>query len=295
MSDTRERWGVIGGSGLYGMDGLDDVREVEVETPFGPTSDRFLLGKVGRRDVVFVPRHGIGHRFSPTRVPYRANIYALKSLGVSRVISVSAVGSMKQEISLGVPVIIDQFIDRTHARESTFFDEGIAAHVSMADPVCPSLRSLLVDAAARTGVEVRESGTYVCMEGPQFSSRAESLMYRGFGVDVIGMTNVTEAKLAKEAEICYTTIALPTDFDCWHDGHDDVTVGSVLEILDKGTSRAKTLVMSVLKNDAEIPPCSCSQALKGAIMTDRSLVTAETISRLGPLVGKYLDRETVDC
>lgn len=284
MADDSMRWGVIGGSGLYGMEGLEDVREVVVETPFGPPSDSLTVGRMGDHELVFVPRHGRGHRHSPTEVPYRANLYALKSMGVSRIFSVSAVGSMKENIALGVPVLVDQFIDRTHARKSTFFEDGIVAHVSMADPVCPCLRGLLLEAADRSGVEVVDGGTYVCMEGPQFSSRGESLMYRSIGVDVIGMTNATEAKLAREAEICYATIALPTDFDCWHDGHDDVSVGSVLEILGRGTRRARDLIRSVLENAGEVPDCDCGGALEGAIMTDPALVSDETRRRLGPLV-----------
>ncbi|MBL6974694.1 MAG: S-methyl-5'-thioadenosine phosphorylase [Deltaproteobacteria bacterium] len=289
MTGDARRWGVIGGSGLYGMEGLEDVREVEVETPYGVPSDKLTVGRMGDHELVFVPRHGRGHRHSPSEVPYRANLFALKSLGVSRIFSVSAVGSMKEDIALGVPVIVDQFIDRTHARKSTFFEDGIVAHVSMADPVCPGLRGLLLEAAARTGIDVVDGGTYVCMEGPQFSSRGESLMYRSIGVDVIGMTNATEAKLAREAEICYATIALPTDFDCWHDGHDDVSVGSVLEILGRGTERARGLIRSVLDHDVADSDCGCDGALEGAIMTDRGLVSDETRCRLGPLVDRYLD------
>ena len=216
--------GVIGGSGLYLMDGFEDVREVTIDTPFGAPSDAITVGRLGGREVAFLPRHGRGHRYLPTEVPYRANLYALKTLGVSRIFSVSAVGSMKEEIALGRPVLVDQFIDRTVARRSTFFGEGIVGHVSMADPTCPSLRGLLASVAPGAGVDLVNGGTYVCIEGPQFSSRAESMLYRQYGVDVIGRTNATEAKLAGEAEICYATMAIPTDYDCWHESEEDVSV-----------------------------------------------------------------------
>ena len=283
-----ERIGVIGGSGLYLMDGIEDVRSVAVDTPFGAPSDELTVGRIGNREVVFLPRHGRGHRYLPSDVNYRANIYALKSLGVTRIFSVSAVGSMKEEISLGVPVLVDQFIDRTHARRSTFFGDGIVAHVSMADPTCGALRGLLADCARDLSMPVHVGGTYVCMEGPQFSSRGESLMHRQLGVDVVGMTNATEAKLAREAEICYETIALPTDYDCWHQGHADVSVGSVLEVLATGTTRAKALIREALGRLDHVGPCACQSALKGAIMTDPGRIPAETRDRLGPIVAKYL-------
>jgi 5'-methylthioadenosine phosphorylase len=283
-----DRIGVIGGSGLYRMDGVEDLRPHPVETPFGPTSDVPAIGRLAGREIVFLPRHGIGHRYTPSDLPYRSNIWAMKSLGVTRILSVSAVGSMKEEIALGVPVLVDQFIDRTHARASTFFGGGIAAHVSMADPTCPSLRALLAARAATLGLEVRDGGTYVCMEGPQFSSRAESLMYRQVGVDVIGMTNATEAKLAREAELCYATIAIPTDYDCWHEVHGDVSVGSVLATLEAGTAKARTLIRDAIAHLDSAGPCGCGRALEGAIMTDRARIPADARERLAPIVGKYL-------
>lgn len=283
-----ERVAVIGGTGLYMMEGFEDVREIEVTTPFGPPSDRLTIGRYAGREVVFLPRHGRGHRYLPSEVPYRANIHALKSLGVTRVFSVSAVGSMKEEISIGVPVLVDQFVDQTRERPRTFFGGGIVAHVSLADPVCPSLHALLGRAAARLGMPVRLGGTYLCIEGPQFSTRAESYLYRDFGVDVIGMTNATEARLAREAEMCFATIALPTDYDCWHDGHEDVNVGSVVETLRSNSSKARSLVLAAIEDLDAVEPCSCGQALTGAILTDRSAIPAEALERLGPIVSKYL-------
>jgi len=282
------RVAVIGGSGLYLFDGMADVREVIVDTPFGPTSDAISIGRLGDVEVAFLPRHGRGHRLLPTEVPYRANIWALKSLGVTRIFSVSAVGSMKEEVTLAKPVLVDQFIDRTHARPSTFFGEGIVAHVSMADPTCPALRGLLARQAADQGVDVIEGGTYVCIEGPQFSSRAESFMYRGVGVDVIGMTNVTEAKLAREAEICYATIALPTDYDCWHESHEAVSVEFVIATLSKGIGRARALLAGAIAHLGEAAPCTCGRALENAIMTDPARIPESARQRLAPIVGRHL-------
>ncbi len=284
-----DRVAVIGGTGLYLMDGFEDVREVEVETPFGPPSDRLSIGRRAGREVVFLPRHGRGHRFLPSEVPYRANLYALKTLGVTRVFSVSAVGSMREEIAIGTPVLVDQFVDRTRGRASTFFGGGIVAHVSIADPVCPSLRTLLGLAARRIGLAVHQGGTYLCIEGPQFSTRAESFLYRDFGVDVIGMTNATEARLAREAEMCFATIALPTDYDCWHDGHEDVNVGSVVETLRSNTEKARSLILAAIEDLDSAAPCACGQALAGAILTDRAAIPVDARERLGPIVSKYLD------
>ncbi|MBM4394745.1 MAG: S-methyl-5'-thioadenosine phosphorylase [Deltaproteobacteria bacterium] len=283
-----ERIGVIGGTGLYLMEGFEDVRTEEVVTPFGHPSDPPIVGRLGGVEVVFIPRHGRGHRFSPSELPYRANVAAMKMLGVTRIFSVSAVGSMKEEIALTVPVLVDQFIDRTHLRASTFFGDGLVAHVSMADPTCPSLRALLAARARASAIPFHEGGTYVCMEGPQFSSRAESMMYRQIGVDVIGMTNATEAKLAREAEICYATIALPTDYDCWHTGHEDVSVGSVVERLDAGTSRAKALILDALAHLGEAAPCGCRDAADGAIITARDRITPAARERLMPIAGRHL-------
>lgn len=280
--------GIIGGSGLYLMDGIQDVREVTVDTPFGPTSDAFTVGRLGDTTVVFVPRHGRGHRYLPTEVPYRANVWALKSLGVSRIFSVSAVGSMKESVTLGTPVLIDQFIDRTVARPSTFFGQGIVAHVSMADPVCPALRGLLASAAAATGTEVIPKGTYVCMEGPQFSSRGESFAYRALGVDVIGMTNATEAKLAREAEICYATLAIPTDYDCWHESEEDVSVEAVIARLSTGIGKARAVILEAIRHLPSAGPCRCHEALRGAIMTDPARIPPEARERLAPIVTRHL-------
>jgi len=283
-----DRVAVIGGTGLYLMDGFEDVREVSVETPFGAPSDRLVIGRHGTREVVFLPRHARGHRFTPTEVPYRANIYALKTLGVTRIFSVSAVGSMKEEIAIGTPVLVDQFVDRTRARPATFFGDGIVAHVSLADPTCASLRDLLARTADRIGLPVRRGGTYLCIEGPQFSTRAESFLYRGFGVDVIGMTNATEARLAREAEICYATIAMPTDYDCWHDGHEDVNVGSVVETLKSNTEKARRLILAAIEDLDSARPCACGEALRGAILTDPAAIPADARRRLAPMVEKYL-------
>jgi 5'-methylthioadenosine phosphorylase len=282
-----DRIGVIGGTGLYRIDGIEDVREVRVETPFGPPSDTLVTGRLGEVEAVFLPRHGRGHRLLPTEVPYRANLWALKSLGVTRVFSVSAVGSMRAEIALGRPVLVDQFIDLTKHRRSTFFGDGVAAHVSMADPTCGSLRRLLATVSRERGETLRETATYLCMEGPQFSSRAESFAYRAMGVDVIGMTNATEAKLAREAEMCYATIALPTDYDCWYQGHEDVSVGSVMDRLAAATAQARELIRAAVCRLGEAAPCGCRDALGGAILTDRSAIPPEAWTRLGPIVEKY--------
>jgi 5'-methylthioadenosine phosphorylase len=259
--------------------------KLNVETPFGPPSGPLVRAHWEGVDLVFLSRHGDGHLLPPTAVPFRANIWALKSLGVSRVFSVSAVGSMKEEISLGVPVLVDQFIDRTHLRPSTFFGDGVVGHVSMADPVCPSMRALLAARAGVLGLGLRDGGTYVCMEGPQFSSRAESNMYRGVGVDVIGMTNATEAKLAREAGLCYVTIALPTDYDCWHEHHDDVSVGSVMETLATATSTARRLIRDTLDHLDALAPCGCRHAARGAVMTAPDRIPPEAVARLKPILG----------
>lgn len=285
-NDTRVA--VIGGSGLYLFDGMADVREVVVDTPFGATSDAIAIGRLGDVEVAFLPRHGRGHRLLPSEVPYRANIWALKSLGVTRIFSASAVGSMKEEVTLAKPVLVDQFIDRTFARPSTFFGQGIVAHVSMAEPTCPALRALLASQARVQGIDVIEGGTYVCIEGPQFSSRAESFMYRDVGVDVIGMTNVTEAKLAREAEICYATIALPTDYDCWHESHDAVSVEAVIATLSRGIGRARALISGAIAHLDSAGPCACPNALRNAIMTDPARIPDEARQRLAPIVGRHL-------
>lgn len=281
--------GVIGGSGLYEMEGLKGVREVKIHTPFGEPSDAFTTGSLGGVEMVFLPRHGRGHRFLPTEVNYRANIYGLKKLGVNRIISVSAVGSMKEEIEPGHIVIPDQFYDLTKHRRSTFFGEGVVAHVGFADPVCHDLSGTLADAGKKAGATVHNGGTYICMEGPQFSTRAESKIYRKWGVDVIGMTNATEAKLAREAEICYATLALSTDYDCWHETEEDVTVEAVIAVLMKNVETAKKIIKEAVSMMPAKRGCRCSEALKNAIMTKAELIPEKTKKDLELIIGKYIN------
>lgn len=281
--------GVIGGSGLYEIEGLTDVKEERLETPFGTPSDVFITGTLEGVRMVFLPRHGKGHRLLPSEVPYRANIYGMKKLGVERIISVSAVGSMKEEIVPGHIVIPDQFFDRTAGRRSsTFFGEGITGHVQFADPVCKDLSDSLYDAAQSVGATVHKGGTYVCIEGPNFSTRAESNIYRSWGVDIIGMTNIPEARLAREAEICYGTVALATDYDCWHEDHDDVSVEAVIAIIKQNVETARRIIKEVVKSVAVQRDCECAQALKYAIMTQKDLVPEETLKKVDLIMGKYL-------
>jgi 5'-methylthioadenosine phosphorylase len=281
--------GVIGGSGLYEMEGLTDIEHVVVDTPFGKPSDEYITGMLEGARLVFLPRHGKGHRFLPSEVNYRANIYGMKKLGVGRIISVSAVGSMKEEIVPGHIVIPDQFIDRTKGmRKDTFFGEGVVAHVQFADPVCASLSADLYESAKSEGATVHKGGAYVCMEGPAFSTRAESHMYRTFGVSVIGMTNLTEAKLAREAEICYGVIALSTDYDCWHDAHEDVSIEAVLSIIKSNVAMAKNIIRRTVKLVNGERACPCAEALKYAIISDRSVIPVETRENLALIIGKYL-------
>ncbi len=284
--------GVIGGSGLYEIEGLTDVREVNLETPFGAPSDVYMTGTLGEAQMVFLPRHGRGHRLLPSEVNYRANIYGMKTLGVEHIISVSAVGSMKEEIVPGHIVVPDQFFDRTQGkRASTFFGHGIVGHVQFADPVCADLSAILVDAAQKVGATVHKGGTYVCIEGPNFSTRAESHIYRSWGVDIIGMTNLPEARLAREAEICYGTLALATDYDCWHEGHDDVSVEAVIAIIQQNVAIAKNIINIAANNivqQRQQRDCACAEALRFAIMTDKSLIPSETLQALEPIIGKYM-------
>lgn len=280
--------GIIGGSGLYEMDGLKIDREVGIETPFGKPSDAIMVGSLGDRQVAFLSRHGRGHRIPPHQINYRANIFALKSLGVDQIISVSAVGSMKEGIQPGHLVIVDQFIDRTKARAETFFEDGIAAHVSFADPVCHRMKKDAVACARKSGAMVHDGGTYICIEGPMFSSRAESRMYRGFGVDVIGMTNYQEAKLAREAEICFATIALSTDYDCWHVGEGPVDVEMVLKTMRENVAKAKATIREMLSELGGTAGCGCQSALKGAIITSPDAISKDAKKRLEPIIGKYL-------
>jgi 5'-methylthioadenosine phosphorylase len=284
--------GVIGGSGLYEMEGLTRVTSVKVATPFGKTSDDFIIGTLHGRRVVFLPRHGRGHRMLPTDINYRANIYGMKKLGVQRIISVSAVGSMKEKIKPGDIVIPEQFIDLTKHRRSTFFGNGVVAHVGMAEPVCADLGKVLVASGKKVGARVHRSGTYICMEGPQFSSRAESLTFRKWDVDVIGMTNATEAKLAREAEICYSTIALATDYDCWHHSEEAVTVEAVLAVMKHNIETSKAMIREAVKMLPAERTCCCGEALRNAIMTPEKMIPARTKKDLMPIIGKYLTTKT---
>ncbi len=280
--------GVLGGSGLYEIEGLSDVREVELATPFGAPSDAFVTGVLDGVKMVFLPRHGRGHRISPSEINFRANIWGMKRLGVSRIISVSAVGSMREDIAPGHFVLIDQFIDRTRHRPDTFFGEGIVAHVALADPICEPLRRILLERAQALGIPAHDGGTYLNMEGPQFSTRAESRLYRQWGVDVIGMTNLQEAKLALEAEIAYATIAMSTDYDCWHSEHDDVSVESVLAVMRSNVERAKALIAAAAAQVSRLAEVPADHALRGAIMTDPARIPAAARERLGLLVDRYL-------
>jgi 5'-methylthioadenosine phosphorylase len=280
--------GVIGGSGLYEIEGLTNIRSIKVATPFGRPSDDYIVGTLHGIRVAFLPRHGRGHRIMPTDINYRANIYGMKKLGVERIISVSAVGSMKEEIKPGDIVVPDQFYDHTKHRRSTFFGNGIVAHVGMADPVCAGLCSVLIEAGSKVGATVHRGGTYLCMEGPQFSTRAESMTYREWNVDVIGMTNATEAKLAREAEICYSTIALATDYDCWHHSEEAVTVEAVLAVMKHNIETSKAMIRQAVQMLPQTRACGCGEALRNTIMTPAKLIPAKTKKDLAPIIGKYL-------
>jgi len=281
--------GIIGGSGLYAMPGLTAVREERVGTPFGEPSDAFVLGELEGRKVAFLARHGRGHRILPTELNFRANIYGMKKLGVERILSVSAVGSLKEEHKPTDFVVPDQFIDRTSRRVSTFFGEGLVAHVAFGDPVCATVAKAITECCAREGVVGKAGGTYVCMEGPQFSTRAESNLYRSWGADVIGMTNLQEAKLAREAEICYATVAMVTDYDCWREGHDDVTVDQIVAVLNQNAANACKVVKAAVASMPSERECACASALKFAMLTDPKTIPAETRRKLDLLVGKYLN------
>ena len=279
----------IGGSGLYNIDGMENRREVTVETPFGDPSDAVVVGEINGVEAAFLPRHGRGHRFSPTEIPVKANIYALKSLGVERVVSVSAVGSLKEHIKPLDLVVPDQIIDRTRRRSDTFFGDGIVAHVGFADPFCNELRRIAFESASLEDVDCHDGGTYLVIEGPQFSTRAESAVYRSWGANVIGMTALPEAKLAREAELCYTTLAFVTDYDVWHDTEEEVTVEMVIQNLTHNVATAQGIIRRML---AEIPDnrtCGCESALKNAVITSRESITKDAQNRLGILVNKYLN------
>lgn len=287
---TTATIGIIGGSGLYQMPELTDVTEVKVETPFGDPSDKFIIGTLEGTRVAFLPRHGRGHQITPTELPFRANIYAMKKLGAQWIFSASAVGSLQEKYAPLDMVIPDQFFDRTRGRstESTFFGDGIVAHVSFAEPVCNDLCDILEAACRKIGVNVHRGGTYLCMEGPAFSTKAESNVYRSWGMDVIGMTNLQEAKLAREAEICYATLALVTDYDCWHQAHDSVTIETVIDNLNKNVRHAQLILREAVKTlAARKPTCAAASALKHAIMTAPELWPAETANRLEAIIGKY--------
>jgi len=281
--------GIIGGSGLYELEGLQGVEELRVETPFGPPSDAVVRGRLGDTTLMFLPRHGRGHRLAPHRINYRANVFALKALGAEQVLSVSAVGSLKEDVHPGDFVLVDQFIDRTRNRASTFFDDfGVVAHVGFSDPVDAALRDATLSAAKQAGATVHVGGTYVCMDGPQFSSRAESALYRGWGATVIGMTNLPEAKLAREAELPYTTLAMVTDYDCWHQTEEAVSVETVIRVLQANVRKAREVVRVLATRLPDPSKSPASNALENAIITAPELITAETRSALAPLVGKYL-------
>jgi 5'-methylthioadenosine phosphorylase len=280
--------GIIGGSGLYSMPGFEAHEEVELETPWGRPSDPYVTGSLGGRDVAFLARHGKGHRISPSELNFRANIYGFKLLGVERIISLSAVGSLKEEHRPLQFVIPDQFFDRTRGRVSTFFEEGMVAHISFADPVCPQLSAVVAQACQAAGVEAKQGGTYLCMEGPAFSTKAESNIYRSWGMDVIGMTNLQEAKLAREAEICYVTVAMVTDYDCWHQDHDAVTVTDIIAVLNKNAENACQVVKNTVAAMPDTRECKCGSALKHALITDPKTIPAATRRKLEFLVGKYI-------
>ena len=280
--------GIIGGSGLYSMPGFTNVHEERVETPFGSPSDTFVLGELEGRKVAFLARHGRGHRILPSELNFRANIYAMKKLGVERIISVSAVGSLKLEHKPTEFVVPDQFIDRTSQRPSTFFGDGIVGHVAFGDPVCATVSKAIHQGAESAGVVAKRGGVYVCMEGPQFSTRAESNLYRSWGADIIGMTNLQEAKLAREAEICYATMAMVTDYDCWHDGHDSVTVDQVIAVLHQNSANAARAVRAAVAAMPGERTCACATALQFAILTSPEAIPQTIQEKLAPLLGKYI-------
>ncbi|HEX8352249.1 MAG TPA: S-methyl-5'-thioadenosine phosphorylase [Pyrinomonadaceae bacterium] len=287
---TTAKIGIIGGSGLYQMPELKDVEEVSVETPFGSPSDAFIVGTLEGERVAFLPRHGRGHRLLPTELPFRANIYAMKQLGVERILSASAVGSLQERYAPLDMVIPDQFFDRTRARahESTFFGEGIVGHITFAHPVCGDLGDVLEESCGAAEVKVHRGGAYLCMEGPAFSTKAESHVYRSWGMDVIGMTNLQEAKLAREAEICYATLALVTDYDCWHEGHDAVSVEAVVEYLNKNVRNAQIIMREAVRRlSAAERACACGSALKSAIFTPPELWPEATTKKLDAIIKKY--------
>ncbi len=282
--------GIIGGSGLYSMPGLTDVHELAQQTPFGAPSDPYVLGTLEGKKVAFLARHGRGHRILPSELNFQANIYGFKQLGVERILSVSAVGSLKEEHKPGEFLVVDQFVDRTRHRIDTFFGDGVVAHVAFADPICGQLAEMVASACKKARVVGKRGGTYVCMEGPQFSTKAESNLYRSWGMDVIGMTNLQEAKLAREAELCYVTVAMVTDYDCWHPHHDSVTVEQIVAVLLKNAENACNVVREAVAAMPTDRTCKCGSALAHAILTDRAMIPAATKKKLQLILGKYLDK-----
>ena len=280
--------GIIGGSGLYTMPGLTDTREVRLRTPFGAPSDAYVVGTLEGRRVAFLARHGRGHRYLPTEINYRANIYGMKLLGVEQILSASAVGSLREDLPPKTFVVADQFFDRTRHRADTFFGNGIVAHIAFDKPTCARLSTVIADACDAAHVAVHRGGTYVCMEGPQFSTQAESHVYRQLRFDVIGMTNLTEAKLAREAEICYATMAMVTDYDCWHPEHDSVTITQILEVLHTNTEHAHAVLRGAVRAVPAERACKCGQSLAHAMLTDRKTISAASKKRVAAIVGKYL-------
>jgi 5'-methylthioadenosine phosphorylase len=280
--------GIIGGSGLYSMAGLKDTREIRVKTPFGEPSDAIVLGTLEGKRVAFLARHGRGHRILPGEINFRANICAMKQLGVERVISVSAVGSLQEDLRPGEFLVVDQFVDRTKSRVSTFFGDGLVAHVTFDKPTCAQVSAVLADASTHCGVKVHPRGTYVCIEGPQFSTLAEAHVHRQLRFEVIGMTNVTEAKLAREAELCYGTIAMITDYDCWHPEHESVTATQIIATLNQNTENAQKVLREAVRAMPKERSCKCGAALRHALVTDLKLVPPATKKRLAPIIGKYL-------
>jgi 5'-methylthioadenosine phosphorylase len=293
MSSQREKsiLGVIGGSGLYDIDGLQNKRWISFDSPFGKPSDELLVGELDGMELVFLPRHGRGHKIPPSEINYRANIDVLKRAGVTDIISVSAVGSLKENLSPGMFIIVDQFIDRTFARNKSFFGKGLVAHVSMAHPVCSRSGKLIEKAANAAGINATKGGTYLAMEGPQFSTKAESELYRSWNCDIIGMTNMPEAKLAREAEMCYASVAMVTDFDCWHPGHDDVTVDAIIKVLHSNADKAKSLIkylVPLLRDDKQASACSCRRSLDSAIITPPDSRDSSMVEQLDAVAGRVL-------
>ncbi len=279
--------GIIGGSGLYEIEGLENIEEIEINTPFGKPSDKFIKGELEGKTLIFLPRHGKGHRIPPMDLNFRANIYGMKLLGVEKIISVSAVGSMKEEIKPGDMVVVKQFIDRTWGRISSFFTENIVAHISFAEPVCPELSEILFKASKKVVERTHKDATYICINGPQFSTKAESNVYRSWGVDVIGMTNVNEAKLAREAEICYATLALATDYDCWKEDNV-VSAEEVIKVIKQNVENAKKIIVEAVKMIDDERNCLCKDALNNAIMTAPQLIPDDVKEKLKPIIGKYV-------